>query len=485
MSQYILSIDQGTTNTKALLVGQDGRPVFAASAPVRLDHPRAGCAEQDPEELWASVEQVVAKCLDWLRGRPAAVAVANQRETALAWDRRTGRAVAPAIGWQCRRSEDLCTRLGGAAAMVKQRSGLVLDPLLSATKWAWLLEQDRALAPAAERGELCFGTMDSWLVWKLTGGRVHACDHTNASRTGLLSLRDGTWDAELGALFGVPTAALPQLRASADRYGACLEGRLQGVPILAAIGDSHAALLGHGDARVKATYGTGSSLLTSTDSVPESDCLAGTITWSVRLGTGPASIQYGLEGNISMAGSALAWVGDFLGISLEETLQLAASVPDSAGVNFVPAMSGLGAPHWRTQARGLIANLESGSRAAHLACAAMEAIAFQVRDVLDAMDVPPNEPLCADGGATRNDALMQLQADVLGRSVLRSACKDLSALGAAWLAGLSLGWWSSVQDFASLPEATTRFDPKPFDPARYASWQTTVQRALLPGAYHA
>jgi glycerol kinase len=482
---FVLSIDQGTTNTKALLVGRDGRPAFRVSAPLTLEHPQAGFAEQDPEEIWASVVQVVKECVAFAGGGIEGVAIANQRETALAWERKTGRAVAPAMSWQCRRSIAVCERLAAQAARVKELSGLPLDPLLSGTKWAWLLENQPELRGRAEAGEICFGTVDSWLIWKLTGGAVHACDATNASRTGLLNLRTAAWDGELAKMFGVPMLALPEVQASSGTFGECAVEGLAGTPLVAAIGDSHGALIGHGRAQpgtVKATYGTGSSLMTVTTGVAEAAGLANTIAWTTKAG-----VQYALEGNISMAGASVQWVGEFLGLArpVQDAVTLAATVQDSGGVVFVPGMAGLGAPHWRPAARGVIAGLEAGSKAAHLARAAVEAIAFQVCDVFAAMEEGAEvelPALRADGGATRNDELMQLQADLLGRLVLRSACEDLSALGAAWLGGLELGWWRSMSDFASLPEEAARFEPRMKDGERLQrldAWHTAVKRALL------
>jgi glycerol kinase len=482
---FVLSIDQGTTNTKALLVGGDGRPVFRALAGLTLEHPRAGFAEQDPEAIWASVVQVVKECVAFADGEIEGVAIANQRETALAWERATGRPIAPAMSWQCRRSVGVCERLAGQAARVKEVSGLPLDPLLSATKWAWLLEDQPELRGRAEGGEICFGTVDSWLIWKLTGGTVHACDATNASRTGLLKLRAAAWDRELAGMFGVPMCSLPEVKASSGAFGRCAVEGLAGTPLVAAIGDSHGALVGHGVATVgtvKATYGTGSSLMTVTDGVVETAGLASTIAWAMKAG-----VQYALEGNISMAGAGVQWVGEFLGLArpVEDAVALAARVADSGGVVFVPGMAGLGAPHWRPSARGLVAGLEAGSKAAHLARAAVEAIAFQVCDVFAAMEEGAQTELPAlraDGGATRNDELMQLQADLLGRPVLRSACEDLSALGAAWLGGLELGWWASMNEFASLPDETARFEPRMDESERrkrLEAWHLAVKRALV------
>jgi glycerol kinase len=490
MERYLLSIDQGTTNTKGLVVGRDGHPAFRASdaTGLALRHPQTGFVEQDPEAIWTSVVCVVEQCAEWLgtRGEFAGICISNQRETALAWERATGRPVAPAMNWQCRRSEPVCERLTGRSETLKSRSGLPLDPLLSAGKWAWLLEQNGSLPARARSGEICFGTVDSWLIWKLTGGAVHACDHTNASRTGLLNLETAKWDECLLAMFDVPAIALPELRSSSAGFGHCTAVKvLEGLPIVAAIGDSHAALVGHGNTdagTVKATYGTGSSLMTLTPGVRARECLASTIAWSVN-----GSVQYALEGNISMAGSAVQWAGEFLGLRepLAETLALAASEADSGGVSFVPAMVGLGAPHWNTRARGVICGLEADSRAGHLARAAIESTAFQVRDVFDAMEKAAGVPLPAlraDGGATRNGWLMQFQADILGRPVLRSACEDLSALGAAWLGGLTLGWWNSTSEFAFLPDAPTEFFPQMSNAERtqrFAAWSAAVQRTLL------
>lgn len=491
MQQMILSVDQGTTNTKGLLVGVDGRPVFRTSSPVGMLHPELGFAEHDPEAIWHSVQSVIRECLAFVASRQSGaivgIAVSNQRETVVAWERQTGKPIAPAISWQCRRSEKLCANLRGYAKLFRARSGLPLDPLVSASKWAWLIQKTAGLAERATTGEICFGTIDSWLIYLLTGGVTHACDTSNASRTGLLNLRSASWDMELLAMFGIPIQTLPEVRSSSSVFGSCttITG-LDDIPIVAAIGDSHAALIGHGSPRpgtVKATYGTGSSLMTLTPSLPVWDeRLAFTVAWSVG-----STVQYALEGNISMAGSAVQWVGQFLGLKdpVHDTLALANTAPDASTVLFVPAMAGLAAPYWNSCARGSISGLDATSTSAHLARAAIDAIAFQVRDVFEAMEQAacvPLPSLHADGGATSNDQLMQLQADMLGRSVNRSACQDLSALGAAWLGGLTLGWWRSLADFASLPEEPTIFSPRiplAVSEARYRSWQIAVQRTLL------
>jgi glycerol kinase len=491
MQPFILSVDQGTTNTKALLVGTDGRPVFRASSPLTIQHPRPGFVEQNPEAIWKSVESVVAECLAFLAqsriGSINGIAISNQRETAVAWERDTGKPVAPAISWQCRRSAALCEKLNPYGDFLRARSGLPLDPLISASKWAWMLQEISGLAERAIAGEICFGTVDSWLIYRLTGGATHACDASNASRTALLNLGEVAWDSELLAMFEIPSQALPEIKPSSGILGisTAIPG-LHGTPIVSAIGDSHAALLGHGaqgPGTIKATYGTGSSLMTLTPSFPKPDArLASTVAWSAG-----SVVQYAIEGNISMSGAAIQWVGKFLGLAdpVSDTLALAETVDDASSVVFVPAMVGLAAPHWDTNARGTISGLNSNSTPAHLARAAMEAVAFQVRDVFQAMEATAKIPLPnlhADGGATRNDELMQLQANLLGRPVVRSACGDLSALGASWLGGLALGWWRSTAEFASLPESPTIFQPRisaAAREARYDAWRTAIRRTLL------
>ncbi len=350
----LLAIDQGTTNTKAVLVGTDGRPVFVASAAVSVMHPRSDWVEQDPRALWASVEQAVAKCVKIAGGQTiAAVGIANQRETVVAWDRATGAPVAPAIVWQCRRSAEICARLekSGAGETIRMRTGLGIDPLFSASKMSWMLENVSGLRERAAAGEICFGTVDSWLIWRLTGGRVHACDASNASRTQLFNLKSEVWDEELLRLFGVPLVALPEVRDSSGMFGECVGiAGLEGVPILSAMGDSHAALAAHGAhalGTVKATYGTGSSAMTLLPkfSVAEHG-VSTTIAWRVK-----GQTWFALEGNVSMTGSAVRWVGEFLGLAkpTEDAVWLAGTVEDSGGVYFVPAMVGLGAPHWDTE----------------------------------------------------------------------------------------------------------------------------------------
>ena len=479
----ILAIDQGTTNTKALAVDATGRVVAEASAPMRVDYPRPGWAEQSAGGIWDSVRRVIADVATTAGAGFDAVAISNQRETIVAWDAASGEPLAPAITWQCRRSTERCEaiRAAGEAELVEERTGLGLDPLFPAAKIGWLIENAAAVRDAATAGTLRVGTVDSWLLWNFTGGRVHATDHSNASRTQLFDTGTLTWDSELLRVFGVPAAALPALHTSDSAFGAVAAGAtalVAGTPIHAMLGDSHAALFGHGiraPGTVKATYGTGSSLMTLTAERRRSrHGLSSTVAWSTASG-GPA---YALEGNISVSGQAAAFMAELLGLADVAALAgLAATVPDSNGVSFVPALVGLGAPHWAPDARGLVAGLALGTRPAHLARAAIDAIAQQVADVFEAMEQDIGAPLAAlsaDGGASRNDALMQFQADILGRPVSRGDRAEASALGAAMMAAAGLG-----RPLAPEPAAAT-FTPRAIDrDAIRRQWRQAVARTLF------
>ena len=489
----ILAIDQGTTNTKAMLVDATGAIVAQASRPVAVSYPQPAWVEQDPRVLWSSVQQAIDDCLSAASVRKvAAVGITNQRETVLLWDRQTGEPLGPAVVWQCHRSAPFCQELSarGLEPFIRERTGLTIDPMFSAAKARWLLAHTADGSERAARGELCLGTVDSWLLWNLTGGGVHACDVTNASRTQLFDIHNLRWDTELADLFGVPLAALPEVKPSSASFGAtvALNTLPANVPVASMIGDSHAALFGHAAFRpggVKATYGTGSSLMASTPTAVRSERgLSTTIAWARdRLD----HATYALEGNIYATGAAVAWLADILGRgdSAEGIERLASQVPDSGSVYFVPALVGLGAPYWNDAARGLISGLVGGTRPAHLARATLESIAYQVRDVLDALVQDVGfEPGCllADGGGSRNDLLMQIQADIVGLPVIRSASAELSALGAAWLAGLAIGLWSSEDELETLVPAGDRFEPRLSAverEARIAGWQQAVACTLF------
>ena len=484
MSGLILAIDQGTTNTKALAVAADGRIVAEASTPMQISYPRPGWAEQSATDIWTSVQRVVAEIVAETGPAMDAVAISNQRETIVAWDA-AGSPLAPAITWQCRRSAARCDiiRAAGHADLIEAKTGLGLDPLFPAAKIGWLIENVADVRNAAERGTLHIGTVDAWLLFKLTGGAAYATDHSNASRTQLLDTGALVWDEDLLRIFGIPASvALPRLLPSDSHFGdvaAGVSALEASTPIHAMIGDSHAALFGHGVRRqgiVKATYGTGSSLMTLTSARCRSTHgLSATIAWSTTSG----GAIHALEGNISISGQTAAFMAEMLGIRSPEALaDLAASVSDSNGVSFVPALVGLGAPHWAPDARGLVTGLSLGTRPAHLARAAIDAIAQQVADVFEAMQDDLGTPLAqlsADGGASRNDALMQFQADLIGRPVIRAERAEISALGAMMMAAHGMGRAVASPASAAIFEPTMA--PSRREAVR-ADWRNAVGRTL-------
>ncbi|HLV99930.1 MAG TPA: glycerol kinase GlpK [Ktedonobacterales bacterium] len=487
----ILALDQGTTNTKALLIDESGVVLSRASQPIRQVYPRPAWVEQDALEIWYSVQAVIDACLDGQEtGSLRALAISNQREAILLWERQSGRPLGPCISWQCRRTADMCEQLKaqGLEPLIRERTGLMIDPLFSATKARWLLDQVEAGQQRAERGDVCLGTVDSWLLWNLSGGTVHGTDVSNAARTQLFNIFQVQWDSDLLNIFGVPQAALPVVRPSGAVHGSTVElGKLPPhIPIASLIGDSHAALFGQAGFRpgvIKATYGTGSSLMTPLDALRVSGHgLATTIAWARE-----GAVTYALEGNISVTGAAIQWLGQFLGLPnpAQDITRLAASVADAGGLYFVPALVGLGAPHWAEAARGLMTGFTQGSTVAHLARATLESVAYQIRDVFEAMEAETSQPLhllLADGGASRSNLLMQLQADMLGRPVLRSASPEVSALGGAYLAGLSVGVWSTEAEIAQLVPARQRFEPQT-EPtqreSRYAGWRRALKLTIL------
>jgi glycerol kinase len=490
MTGNILAIDQGTTNTKTLLIDPAGRTVARGSLPTAIRYPQPGWVEQDALEIWRGTLAAVEGCLAAL-DRPdlAAIAISNQRETALIWERATGRPLGPCVVWQCHRSVPFCNELKarGFGAMLQERTGLQIDPMFSASKWRWLLDHISDGQARAENGELCAGNVDAWLLWNLTGGRVHATDMTNASRTQLMSLADLAWDAVVLDIFGIPAAILPEIRPSSAIFGETVPvgPLLGGVPIASLIGDSHASLFGLGGFQpgsVKATFGTGSSLMMPTSRpILSGKGLSTTVAWARERPV------YALEGNIYATGAAVQWVGELLGLADPGPAveRLARTVEDTAGVYFVPALTGLGAPHWAESARGLIAGLTRGAGAGHLAQAALEAIAYQVREVFDVMQTEAGASLTAllaDGGASRSDLLMQFQADMLNCEVLRSTSPDVSPLGAAFLAGLAVGVWANEAELAQIVPPQDRFEPQmPAEKRRalYAGWREAVARTIF------
>ena len=491
----LLALDQGTTNTKALLIDRTGATAFQTSVPTPLHVSASGQIGQDLESLWQSTHDVLRKSTDWASQNGATIdglCLTNQRETAAAWDRETGEPLALAISWQCRRSSSECARLAPAVQTIQRTTGLLLDPLLSATKWSWMLSNEDRVQRAAGAGTLALGTVDSWLLFRLTRGRVHATDTTNASRTGLLSLDRVDWDDSLLHLFGVEAKWLPKVLPSAASFGVCDETIGVGaLPIVAVAGDSHAALIGHGDfavSAIKATYGTGSSLmaLASPETSPNSK-LARTVAWTLPGTDLRSGTRYALEGNITMSGAALQWVGELLNLAepAEDVAKLAEQVDDADGVTFVPAMAGLGAPHWCTSARGLICGLRPQHRAAHIARAALDAVAMQVADVFAAMQSESGLELPllrSDGGASRNNTLMQLQANALGVPVYRSTQQELSALGVVRLGGLTLHWWKDLASADGLQRTCDTFMPSISAADRQRcrdAWRLALQRTMV------
>ncbi|MEF2074513.1 FGGY family carbohydrate kinase [Consotaella aegiceratis] len=487
MSGFVLAIDQGTTNSKALLIGGDGSIAASGSAPVTIRYPQPGWVEASGLDLWKSVEAAVSECLSQASGAAiAAIGISNQRESILLWDRRSGEPVGPCVIWQCRRSTDRLAQLHSpeTETLVLGQTGLSLDPLFPAAKLGWLLDHLPEARPLADAGHLCAGTIDSWLLFNLTGGRSFATDASNASRTQLFDIGRQRWSEELCALFSVPSAILPDVLDSDAVFGETAGGVLPaGIPIRAMIGDSHAALFGHGvraPGTTKATYGTGSSLMTLTDTpVVSRNGLSTTVGW--RRG---GAVSYALEGNITVSGQAAAWAAKTLGLAGAEALtDLALTVPDSGGVHFVPALAGLGAPYWDPQARGLFAGLSLSSEPEHLARASLEAIAFQVRDVFAAIERDLGavmQQLSADGGASGSAFLMQTQADLLGRPVVTGSVKELSAIGAATMAGVAAGLWDDDEAAQLFAAEQRRYEPQLSDEARRDSvegWLDAVERA--------
>jgi len=490
LSIFILSIDQGTTGTRAILFDRSGRLAAQAYQEIRQYFPKPGWVEHDPEELWSSTLRVIQRCIAQARLRPAAIAaigITNQRETTVLWDRKTGRPLHRAIVWQDRRTSDLCRTLKRHEKEVRRITGLVLDPYFSGTKIAWLLRHHPHIAQAAKAGRCAFGTVDAWLLWKLTGGRVHATDATNASRTLLYDLASGDWSPVMLRLFGVPASILPEIHPSSHSFGktAAVGSLPAGIPIAGIAGDQQAALFGQGCIRpgqAKNTYGTGCFLLMQTGRrlIHSKNGLITTVACDAQ-----GKPSYALEGSVFIAGAVVQWLRDGLKIirQASETEALARSVPDSAGVYIIPAFVGLGAPYWKPEARGLICGLTRGAGRAHLVRAALESVAYQSQELVQAMEKDSRirlRSLQVDGGAVRNNFLLQFQSDLSGVPVVRPKIIETTALGAAQLAGLRVGLWNQ-KDLVRMRGIDRIFHPRWNSirrSAAMAGWRTAVQRAL-------
>ena len=487
---YILALDQGTTSSRAILFDQSGAIVSVAQHEFQQFYPQPGWVEHDPTEIFTSQLSCAVEVLGRADVRPrdiAAIGITNQRETVVVWDRATGHAIHPAIVWQDRRTASACQSLkdSGAEENVSSRTGLVLDPYFSATKIAWILDNVPGARARASRGELAFGTIDTWLIWNLTSGQRHVTDVTNASRTLLYNIVKGEWDQELLRLFNIPASMLPEVVWSSQKVGEVTTTLgLGGIPIAGIAGDQQAALFGQlcwGPGEAKNTYGTGCFLLQNigTQFARSKNRLITTLAASTQ-----HRLEYAFEGSIFIGGAVVQWLRDNLKLigSSADVEALAASVPDTGGVTFVPAFVGLGAPHWDPHAAGLIIGLRRGTLPGHLARAALESIAFQVADALQAVqaETSPLAALRVDGGAAVNNLLMQFQADILGVPVVRPQVTETTALGAAYLAGLATSFWDSPDQLVTVRQGDTRFAPAMSShhrAERRALWTRAVERA--------
>ncbi len=491
-NDYLLALDQGTTSSRAILFDKTGQPLQIAQQEYEQLYPQPGWVEHRPEDIWSSQLNAAQRLLREAAVKPdqiAAIGITNQRETTILWDRKTGEPIHNAIVWQCRRTAEDCDRMRreGLATLFQKKTGLVLDAYFSGTKARWLLDHVEGARALAQAGRLAFGTVDTWLIWKLTGGRVHATDPSNASRTLMYNIKTNDWDDELLAALDVPREILPHVTPSSAVIGetdAALFGR--SIPIAGNAGDQQAALFGQVCTRPgmsKNTYGTGCFMLLNTgaEAVPSKNNLLTTVAWQL----GDEAVEYALEGSVFIAGAAIQWLRDGLKVvaSAADTEAMAASVNDNGGVYFVPAFVGLGAPHWDQYARGTIVGLTRGSTREHIARAALESIAYQTRDVLACMHDDSGirlRELRVDGGAARNDFLMQFQADILDIPVVRPANTETTAAGAAFLAGLAVDFWSGVEEISAMWQRDKTFEPRMSASERTAlidNWTRALERA--------
>ncbi|MDZ7683384.1 MAG: glycerol kinase GlpK [Fodinibius sp.] len=467
--QYILALDQGTTSSRAIIFDRKGSIVSQAQAEFQQIYPNAGWVEHDGNEIWSTQASTVAEAIAkaGINGNNlAGIGITNQRETTLIWDRETGKPVYNAIVWQDRRTSEFCDQLkeDGHLEMIRNKTGLMIDSYFSATKIKWILDNVEGVRERAEKGELAFGTMDTWLVWKFTRGDLHVTDATNASRTMLYNINEGHWDEDIIELLDIPKSLLPEVKQSSEVYGRTRTTIFSSkIPIAGIAGDQQAALFGQRcieSGMVKNTYGTGCFLIMNTGdkAIKSENNLLTTIAWEID-----GEVQYALEGSIFIGGAIVQWLRDELGLIKESVIveALAKTVPDNDGVYIVPAFAGLGAPHWNQHARGTIVGMTRGTNAGHFARAALEAIAYQTRDVLKAMEADSGieiRELRVDGGATENDLLMQFQSDILDAPVIRPQILETTALGAAYLAGLAVGYWESQEEISEQWKEDNRFE---------------------------
>jgi glycerol kinase len=470
MKKYILTLDQGTTSSRAILFNDEGKIASLAQKEFTQFYPKPGWVEHDPMEIWSSQASVITEAVlkeNLSADEIAAIGITNQRETTIVWDRQTGRPVYNAIVWQDRRTSEKCDELQqqGLDKNIRQKTGLVLDAYFSATKIQWILDNIDGAKEKAERGELAFGTVDTWLIWNLTGGQLHITDVTNASRTMIFNINTLEWDDELLNIFQIPKNMLPEVKSSSEMYGET-SGQLLGtkVPIAGIAGDQQAALFGHicvKPGMVKNTYGTGCFMLMNIGDKPvlSKNNLITTVAWKIG-----GKVQYAFEGSIFIAGAVVQWLRDELKIisSAAEIETLASEVQDSGGVYMVPAFAGLGAPYWNQYARGTIFGITRGTNRSHFCRAALEGIAFQVMEVLKAMESDSGieiKELRVDGGATQNNLLLQFQADILKAAVVRPEVTEVTAIGAAYLAGLAVGFWDNIDQIQKQWQVNKRFEP--------------------------
>ena len=494
--KYIMSLDQGTTSSRCILFDRTGSPLASAQREFRQIFPQPGWVEHDPMEIWRTTLEVAKNAMEKLGAQAediAAIGITNQRETTVLWDKKTGKPVCNAIVWQCRRTAGIIDDLvaGGYGEIIRKKTGLVPDAYFSGSKIRWILDHIPGARQRAEAGELLFGTVDTWLIWNLTGGEVHATDYTNASRTMLFNIHTLDWDPELLELLQVPRSILPEVKPSSCLFGTTEFSLLGGqIPITGAAGDQQCAMFGQccfRPGQLKNTYGTGCFLLMNTGDTPV-DSKNGLVT-TVAAGL-PGKVQYALEGSIFVAGAAIQWLRDQLDVltSAKESAQYAESVEDTAGAYVVPAFSGLGAPHWDQHARGCIVGLTRSFCRAHLVRATLESLAYQTRDICRAMEQDSGIPITdlkVDGGACANDFLMQFQSDILNCRVHRPSCIETTALGAAYLAGLAVGYWESLEDIRdnwALDRAFAPDMPAEKREALLKGWDKAVQCAKLWGS---